>query len=371
MLLKIAGLSSDLTQCREKFYFTLIAALFAFSAAECSKQTEYRDIDQGDEEIETLFDSIDEAEVELDNETELTLEEKDEIDSPDEESAPENEEKDENADLKEEKPEPEIADELDDHAGEEFDAEDGEGTDELDDLKEETADAPDEDAEDEQIEEADAQDERDDVEGLDEAFDEEICFDCAVECQSGADCRGLSFVCIEGRCAHCVSDAQCQDEIEGGYEARAKCFNGICVSDWCETGFDCPEEKPACREGFCAGCLDDLECGFGKCLVEQGLCYYGECYSANASCGSYAEKICGEDLVCRRCKNDAECVDSIAHEKAICEYGSCSIGCTDAPSCAPGWVCNHIRRCVPCVSNEECVLQYGQNYKCGGGVCAE
>jgi len=245
--------STSFARLRKKFHFILLASFFTVSALECSKQAEYRDIDQGDEEVEMEADLNDEAEAEIELEIERPFDSEDELDAADEEPRLDFEEKDEDADLSEEENEPEITDELEDATDEASDEKDGEGIGEAPDSADDDDEAPDEEDEDQTTEEEDAKDYLDDVELFDEEAEEGLCYDCEVQCQSGEDCRGLSFVCIDGRCAHCVSDAQCKDEITGGYDERAKCFNGICASDWCETGFDCPDGKPACREGFVPG----------------------------------------------------------------------------------------------------------------------
>ena len=105
------------------------------------------------------------------------------------------------------------------------------------------------------------------------------------ECKATDDCKGqqdfATSICIEGKCVECGGDADCK----AGFVCQAqKCL----PKPECARTEDCGTGK-ICRDQKCeTGCVNDGQCGTGKCLSgqckPQGSCVATTDCTGNMTC---------------------------------------------------------------------------------------
>ena len=166
---------------------------------------------------------------------------------------------------------------------------------------------------------------------------------CVMWCKTKADCPAPLPYCVNSRCVHCVTDADCFPLYKGGCDTSlgacrmcsvdghcwsngvklltGKCSSaGVCIG--CDTSVDCEFSGSVfdhCRNGQCVMCTSDADCAFGfsKCQASTGHCV---------------------------CANDAEC----------CKVAGGSTGC--GLICGPGG--------CECLDDATCINTYGSNFRC-------
>ncbi len=167
-------------------------------------------------------------------------------------------------------------------------------------------------------------------------------------CGVDADCaaNGNGPTCTDtGACRACdLADHDgCEDGelccgADGAQACEATAFDGQCeacgercdadAADTCEgractCGGDpaCAGGTPFCVDGACAECRDDADCGGGQCVA--GVC--GACDPAgDVGCDpDGAAPICGDDLTCRGCQGNLECVGNANGEVCVADTGAC------------------------------------------------
>nr|WP_306466053.1 outer membrane exchange protein TraA [Corallococcus exiguus] len=178
-------------------------------------------------------------------------------------------------------------------------------------------------------------------------------------CPNGTQCAaptpGAPPSCVE-----CTTDSQCSNG------QRCDTLNGACVdsvaecntSDRCGPGCSkCPGERPYCLDGeVCVQCRNDLECGDGQ------TCVSGECSSCTTDkrCGPRCDS-CGEgapfclsdgtaqNSVCVGCVNDTDCGSGKCDPttRTCTNTGACAV------TCEQGRVCDG-STCVECFADAHC-----------------
>ena len=198
--------------------------------------------------------------------------------------------------------------------------------------------------------------------------DTAVCVDgaCALGCEGTLGCEDGEVCSAEHRCRGCASDAECVS----AYGDRYRCVAGLCFAAECLSNEECDAGQRICEAYACRGCVDHAECGLAR-VCADGTCLGGDCWPVGAACGGFGERVCGDDRVCRACAADLDCRSSLLAAHAVCDDGICSLGCTDALSCAEGEVCGADFRCAACSADAACTEQYGAAYLCLDGVCAE
>lgn len=233
---------------------------------------------------------------------------------------------------------------------------------------------------------------------------------CERGCVSNADCRA-DQVCRNEQCvSKCISDASCASDercIEGGcvyvgplcdskniqvqiLEDRLKFYSrkeelGIELTEdekaqkqqlqdekSIAENKDCPADH-TCNGSYCEKnpeqCVEDFECTYpeecinGICVEKPSLADYKSFDPQVIGCESCAE-VCDEGkCVAARCKRDADCP---------CGYcngvGQCIEECRSDFDCG-GRRCVD-GECIECLSNSDCISEYGPDAVCDGGTCA-
>jgi peptidoglycan-associated lipoprotein len=138
------------------------------------------------------------------------------------------------------------------------------------------------------------------------------------ECRDDDDCKAEEantslFVCVNGQCQECGSDA------------------------------DCPEERPKCKENRCVQCVEDADCPEDKPICENEQCVH-------------------------ECEIDADC-ETRGKTGMICKEHKCQWECETDEDCEEGNECKD-HHCVPkcqCQSNEDCP----EGHVCEDCACIE
>ena len=190
-----------------------------------------------------------------------------------------------------------------------------------------------------------------------------------VACGSAEECRAVEG-CVDGFCAVCAEAAHCRGTL------GEVCIDGRCGP--CVLSAECPADQPVCGDGgACRLCQTHTECieredvaGGFVCVLSTGTCAAGDCYPAGAACGAAGEHVCGADRACRACRDDAECRAALARERAVCDGGTCGVGCAGLADCATGELCGADHRCGGCTADPPCVAAHGAGFGCVDGLCA-
>ena len=216
--------------------------------------------------------------------------------------------------------------------------------------------------------------------GYDESFTCQPSEECAPDgCLSGSDCTLVRLVCLDNACSACTSTSDCLSAGVGDYPLGTSCVDGICIEGNCDQDSRCPLDQPICGDRkTCRGCQRNEEClrreGAGEgfvCDIETGRCETGDCFPTQSTCGG---QICGDDLWCRPCADNAEC--NIALGSAfLCVEGTCQeLECNDTRPCALGRACDEdLNICRDCRDNKDCgdnmVCDLGDTGRCFPGDC--
>lgn len=197
------------------------------------------------------------------------------------------------------------------------------------------------------------------------------CEGCNPIDNSGCDPDGDAPICVNGDCEACQLDGQCLDP------ARGFCVDGRCRA--CDpathAGCDPAGGLPLCDAGACVGCGAGVGCAdrdpARPLCLSDGRC--GICDPADdAACAAdEAGPICDDAaLICRACRDDADCApgfcDPAAGGRCVpCVQGTIT-GCdlaSDAPICGLDWLCR------ACDGHDECA-ESRRGTRCRrGGTC--
>ncbi len=179
-----------------------------------------------------------------------------------------------------------------------------------------------------------------------------------VPCDPSSCAEGYTCPASGHDCVAVIPDGTCDENRD--CEAGQKCQGGECVSALqgvvatCEDAGDCGLLM-TCQNGLCLGCIDDLQCGGGKCVF--GACLTadlgpaGECLTLECSEGTSCSPVTG--TCTQTCAEDAECGEgnrcAPLLNQCVADYGCESdADClTNTPMCAGGL-------CVGCASDAEC-----------------
>jgi len=213
------------------------------------------------------------------------------------------------------------------------------------------------------------------------------CVDC--EDKYGSECEGE--VCVGGKCIACTgNEGACKTQYDDAYECKdgwceptscpplANChlIGKVCnakgeeagLCDWCAEGTDDCEMKGGYPTG--TQCIDESDDG-----TENGLCYPEsiQCVEKTDCADSPDFPVCGSNHFCRECDTNAECVEALGVDKAICtEAGTClpgaDCGGVENTQCSNGQICkaNKCNDCIEPDDDQAC----GPDNLCIGGKCA-
>ena len=188
----------------------------------------------------------------------------------------------------------------------------------------------------------------------------ESCLTCSTDCGSccgnGVCDNRVSKECYNSSTA-CPGNPNyyCSINISGGLPTGtySHCSTN-CTVGYCESSIFCPEDCPACGDGFCNYCTGE---NYGTCPADcQGYCGDGYC-GGTETCNSCSDD-CG--LCCGNC---------------LCDYGenriTCKQDCTPPGYCGDGDcscpLCNpNCGVCPECENGLNCPTDCGI---CGDGVC--
>ncbi|MEC9464894.1 MAG: hypothetical protein VX834_03865 [Myxococcota bacterium] len=182
--------------------------------------------------------------------------------------------------------------------------------------------------------------------------------------------------CPDGyECPDDASSTQCvpiEDEGCSGLfdcDFGQQCVEGECVpvgSDavtMCQDDTDCPMLM-TCQVGVCVGCLDDLMCAEGRCIL--GVCVTadlgpgGDCIGLECSEGQACNWQTG---VCEpTCVEDSDCVEG-EFCSGITNFCTSEFRCDDDADCLTGSCVAGV--CVGCQSDTECA----EGLTCTFGAC--
>ena len=163
------------------------------------------------------------------------------------------------------------------------------------------------------------------------------------------------FLCGANGCepgpGYCAVDMDCN--------FGERCDANVCISRagdviaTCGANSDCGPLM-TCQAGICIGCLDDLQCSGGKCVL--GTCIIadlgpaGNCINMTCAQGERCDlttgtcaTICSSDT---DCGSDESCAPVL--QKCIAKYG-----CSDVSQCQVPQQCM-VGLCVGCTSDPEC-----------------
>ena len=118
------------------------------------------------------------------------------------------------------------------------------------------------------------------------------------KCSSDESCKEHNEVCVQGQCQECAADTQCK----GGFV----CDQSKCVpKPECTTDTSCPGGGK-CKAGKCAAeCVQDSECGQGKC--RNNKCTTNACTTKSDCPGGQEceEGVCSTASGKEKCSYDA------------------------------------------------------------------
>ena len=184
------------------------------------------------------------------------------------------------------------------------------------------------------------------VSALGQAVDLSRADPVAASCNSGNDCPPEKPCCIKGKCREMCGDTCCADcFVELFIDGSPNEANTVCCMQ--SGGTICEHNKPGpgddrccypneiCFKGKCCcdGCLGAKKCG-GKCCAKEACC--------NGKC-------CEKWYVCAR-KNEGDEKTCVRADRA-CEVDG---DCFASETCHGGTCCSGLRMCVDGVGTEFC-----------------
>jgi hypothetical protein len=158
-----------------------------------------------------------------------------------------------------------------------------------------------------------------------------VCSACAgdIDCRSVASCnstcvtKSLPYTCtnqsklvctgeehclkVQGRCAECEHDAECQNSKYGRYcTSTGLCTE--CLQDLnCRDASNCNSTCVHALRPFCTK-NSTLECvGDELCKAENGTCYVGRFCSVSSDCTNLIDRFCSDFNNCTECLQDSHC----------------------------------------------------------------
>jgi len=208
--------------------------------------------------------------------------------------------------------------------------------------------------------------------------------DSCVACRADGDCGGRVCKPDHSACVDCLADGDCMDTARPYYDPlKPYCAGNKCVA--CRGGppDTCGRDSPAaphCKDGACARCGADADCGAGMyCAADvSGAPLCVSCVAGDPKRQCAAGEYCVGDP---SDPSRAVCVQCVAGDPAhACPAGHACVGGRCVATCASGADCgagsstpNCISGlCVACAANSQCAAAFpGLLPYCNNGLCVE
>jgi hypothetical protein len=176
----------------------------------------------------------------------------------------------------------------------------------------------------------------------------------------GCEKPNPDYCCISADNSECPEVVNCND--------GRRCVEKTCVRNSCTVDADCPTNAPACSDGLCYECGDNVAC------PNSGVCNDAHsCIECDATHACPNDAACTADNKCVQCDDGHACPDNgVCIDQRCAECDATHVCTTQSPVCDPDahtcGDCTNAADCATFAPASTCDMTTGACVECTGDI---